>query len=295
MDFAQLKNLFPWLKQLTPNQVLAKEEAIKTRLESRLERESKALLNQVTKAAVGLYAASGQLLNANEFTDEWEVLLRQHYRRTTSKFDETLRNQINADSDEFRDESLAVVNSDDLDSQIQLATLAFIASRVPRSARSITNTTQDDLARSLTNAITDVLQEAPPGGRITNRQVATQLGRRFRQTSGGRPTTIGMSETGFAAEGSKNIEAENTRQLTSGLIQIQKMWITVGDSRVRPQQGGRFNHVAADRQLVQEDEPFIVTGERLMFPTDTSLGASLGNVINCRCIATRFAQDLDPP
>ncbi len=291
----RLKNDFPWLKQLTPDQILARDAAAKMRLESRLERESKALLNQVAKAATGLYAASGQLLNANEFTDEWEVLLRQHYRRATSKFDDTLRSEINADSDDFSEQSLNIVNSDELDSAIQLAALGFIGTRVPRSARSITNTTQDDLTRSLTNAITDVLQEAPAGAQISNRQIARQLGRRFRQTSAGRPITIGMTETGFSTEGARNIEAQQLGTQASGFIEISKMWITVGDNRVRPQQGGRFNHVAADRQLVPEDEAFIVTGERLMFPTDTSLGASLGNTINCRCIATRFARDITPP
>ena len=290
-----LKNHFPWLKQLTADQILARDSAIKLRLENRLEREAKALLNQVTRSAVGLYAASGQLLNANEFTDEWEVLLRQHNRRASVKFDDTLRSEINTNSEDFSNQSLEVVNSDQLDSAVQLAILAGIGARVPRSARSITNTTQDDLTRSLTNAITDVLQEAPAGAQITNRQVSRALGKNLRRTMAGRPVTIAMTETGFSAEGAKNIEAQQINTQASGFIEVSKMWITVGDNRVRPQQGGFFNHVAADRQLVPEDEAFIVSGERLMFPTDTSLGASLGNTINCRCIATRFARDISPP
>ncbi len=295
MEVAQLENTHLYHKQLTPDQILARDSAIKLRLENRLQREARALLNQVTRSAVGLFASSGQLLNANEFLDEWEVLLRQHYRRSTARFDDTLRSEINADSEEFSQQSLEVVNSDDTDSAVQLAILAFIALRVPRSARAITSTTQGDLTRSLTNAITDVLQEAPVGAQITNRQVSRALGNNLRRTMAGRPTTIAMTETGFATEGARNIESQTVGTQAAGLIQIQKMWITVGDGKVRPQQGGVFNHVGADRQLVPENDPFIVSGQRLMFPTDRSLGASVGNTINCRCIATRFALDISPP
>jgi hypothetical protein len=31
------------------------------------------------------------------------------------------------------------------------------------------------------------------------------------------------------------------------------------------------------------DEPFVVDGEQLMFPGDTSMGATARNIVNCRC------------
>ena len=62
-----------------------------------------------------------------------------------------------------------------------------------------------------------------------------------------------------------------------------KEWRTSRDARVRPLQEGddpRWNHVAADGQVVGLDEPFIVSGESLSAPGQDG---SPGNVINCRC------------
>jgi len=60
---------------------------------------------------------------------------------------------------------------------------------------------------------------------------------------------------------------------------VVKRWITMQDEKVRAA------HAAAHGQTVRVDEPFTVGGERLRHPGDTGLGASLGNVINCRCVA----------
>lgn len=42
-------------------------------------------------------------------------------------------------------------------------------------------------------------------------------------------------------------------------------------------------HKNADGQQVPLEEPFIVGGEKLMHPGDSSMGASAKNVIHCRC------------
>lgn len=57
----------------------------------------------------------------------------------------------------------------------------------------------------------------------------------------------------------------------------RKRWKTFGDSRVRS------THREAAGQTVPINEPFIVGGSQLMFPCDTSLGASAAEVVNCRC------------
>jgi hypothetical protein len=69
---------------------------------------------------------------------------------------------------------------------------------------------------------------------------------------------------------------------------LLKYWITERDDRVRGNPYGQypdsnFDHWHADKQSVPLDDPFLVSGEQLRFPGDTQLGASLGNVINCRC------------
>lgn len=69
----------------------------------------------------------------------------------------------------------------------------------------------------------------------------------------------------------------------SGVVEA-KRWLTARDEHVRP--AGRpdaFDHVSADGQTVPLDEPFVVSGQKMMYPMDMSLGATAGNVVNCRC------------
>ena len=63
---------------------------------------------------------------------------------------------------------------------------------------------------------------------------------------------------------------------------IGKKWRSANQERTRP------GHRMADGQIVPLEEPFLVANKRgqlepLMFPGDTSLGASASNVIQCRC------------
>ena len=58
---------------------------------------------------------------------------------------------------------------------------------------------------------------------------------------------------------------------------LEKEWIAIIDGRTR------HAHRRADGQRVANDEPFIVGGEKLMFPGDDSMGASGWNLYNCRC------------
>lgn len=60
-------------------------------------------------------------------------------------------------------------------------------------------------------------------------------------------------------------------------FKMMKEWVATSDERTRPA------HLDADGQQVPIDEPFIVDGEKLMYPGDFSLGASPSNTINCRC------------
>ena len=58
---------------------------------------------------------------------------------------------------------------------------------------------------------------------------------------------------------------------------LEKEWIATLDGRTR------HAHRRADGQTVKNSEPFIVGGEKLMFPGDDSMGASGWNLYNCRC------------
>jgi hypothetical protein len=78
-------------------------------------------------------------------------------------------------------------------------------------------------------------------------------------------------------------EAENagrqaaSEQLEEKGVILKKRWVAAHDSRTREA------HLDADGQTVDNDEPFVVGGEELMYPGDDSLGASGWNLYNCRC------------
>lgn len=67
---------------------------------------------------------------------------------------------------------------------------------------------------------------------------------------------------------------------------VWKKWVAMDEDRTRDEH----------REMLKEDpipydEPFIVGGEKMMYPGDTSLGASAWNVINCRCVMVEVIKD----
>lgn len=66
-------------------------------------------------------------------------------------------------------------------------------------------------------------------------------------------------------------------ELSSKGVIIKKRWIATHDHRTRDW------HRNADGQMVDNDKPFEVGGEHLMYPGDKSMGASGYNLYNCRC------------
>ncbi len=61
---------------------------------------------------------------------------------------------------------------------------------------------------------------------------------------------------------------------------FSKVWLSSRDIRVRD------SHSAADGQTVDLDDSFKLAGGRLRFPGDSTLGASAGEIIHCRCTTT---------
>ena len=69
---------------------------------------------------------------------------------------------------------------------------------------------------------------------------------------------------------------------------LVKEWIATDGSRTRD------THRSADARYGNEpipvNEPYIVGGSRMMFPSDTQLGASAKEVVNCRCVSIPFVK-----
>ncbi len=102
--------------------------------------------------------------------------------------------------------------------------------------------------------------------------------------------TVATFETQSAAEAAKGIATnrllgENSRGVKV-IGEALKVWSTQGDSRVRDGSNGGFDHLEADGQRVRVSDSFEVSGERLRWPGDWSLGATGPNIYGCRCSAT---------
>jgi len=79
-----------------------------------------------------------------------------------------------------------------------------------------------------------------------------------------------------------------TQAYESNGFEMDKVWISARDSRVRRTPPDKYDHQNLNGKRVEPDKPFTTSrGEKLMFPGDRSGSAGTvvgaGNVINCRC------------
>ncbi len=159
----------------------------------------------------------------------------------------------------------------------------FIDREVPESTSEITATNTRDLSAAVVVANTNLINDL--GRAPTRIELAAGSKKQFLRHDLGRSTTIAMTTTQQAAEGMKNINVNvltEFRTESSSVARdlppptIDETWEAILDSKTRAA------HSIADGQ-VRNNGIFIVSGENLRFPGDTALGATLPNIINCRC------------
>lgn len=254
---------------------LARQLAKKIKLENRFKPELTRFFKQVSRNATAKWVATSRIPNLDSFQLELIALLRGHYRRVEKAFSKDARNE--AKTVNF---FLETKQEENIDSEI----VDYINQHSIQQSMFILQTTESNLnvvaASVLGAAITGI--ERP-----TRAETAREIRREFDARSINRIDTIAMTETQTPAEEIKFIEAlavsETLRQTTGQTM--AKTWATVLDERTRP------SHVLADRQEVNVRQPFIVQGERLPVPGSAALGASLSNIINCRCASINTIND----
>jgi hypothetical protein len=241
-----------------------------------LERYHQGVLRDFTHR-VGI---SGMIPSLTERDAELTTLLREHYAETSETFTGTVSTQLPEDVPLTSAEQLAITG----------ALTAFFDRTAPEHADTINRTAEDDMVRAVRLAYEEQPVDQPP---LEQLEVAVLGAAILHRQLGARRISIATTETQLAAEATKATEAE----VLSGLqptvsgggprqVEPSKRWDSVSDNRVREA------HLAADGQVVSLDQAFRVGGEQLMYPGDTSLGASVGNVINCRCSATYDAAEI---
>lgn len=108
----------------------------------------------------------------------------------------------------------------------------------------------------------------------STRKIAADLRKRLVDMS--IESALRTARTAVTAAENGGRQASYERAAEMG-IEMTREWLATHDARTR------HAHGMADGQRVGVDEPFTVGGEKLMFPGDTSHGASGWNIYNCRC------------
>jgi len=283
-------------------QALAEEDlAKKLKLEKPLAIKTRELLRNLFRDLALTYGATGAVFDAGTYKDDFEGILLPAYRRAEKEFGtvqsrELLAAKPGKEASFLRRifELLAFNRSISVDDRIaeyhhkrDKRLRAFTDSEVPKRAGFITETNQKEIDRAIAVAVREASESLVPVSRVA---IGARAGQVFRDSSLYRGQLIATTEIQNAAEGAKDIEADTLDEAIRPLaddsrvseLDRVKEWHTQGDEKVRP------SHILADLQRRPFEAAFSVQGERLMYPGDTSLGATLGNTINCRCSAIYF-------
>lgn len=249
----------------------------KLRLERKLIEELRAFNKQMVRSTVKEFATGSGAFNATTMLPELIQILVEHYLRVGKPFSEQLT--------DIMPEDIVVTTAER--EAIETALAIFYTGRAPEQARIITATNQRNIFDSIDQAITIGIAEAAEGRPPSRRDTAVLTGVSLSRKLNGRVTGIAALETQAIAEAAKATEAQvltfQPPSVTGGTLRevsVSKEWVTMGDEVVRRVP---FSHVEADSMVVSLNKPFTVSGELLMHPGDTSRGASIGNVANCRC------------
>lgn len=274
----------------------AEDLAKKLKLEQPVAVKLRNLFRDIAKDVTNVYSHSGRAVDADNYRDEVHGIIKAAYRRTSDAFGSDIADHLEENAKNEKDPLvsalylLAIQRGTSVDDEIR----KFKAKKetyirdytndvVPEKTDQITKTTQKNINEAIAISLAAASQTEPYPDQ---HGIAQMIGDHFEEANLYRGQMIAQDVTQDAAESAKLIEAEavdefvnEVRQQGVADIEAIKTWVTMGDDKVRE------THVEADGQEQPVDQPFIVDGELLMNPGDPSLGASPGNIINCRCTA----------
>lgn len=226
-----------------------------------------------------------------QFQPELERILDIHYNNVGAAFTERINDMV---AEELGEKSLTLVIETKAQKVPVVVAKHFKVRALSESTR-ITATTTKHAAEALS-----IAQQAavdPANIALEQVNIASQSSATFRRRLNGRSTGIVRLATNESAEVSKLtqvqiLRGEEPSLSGGGNSDGTKTWANQGDSKVRA--GGvdsKFDHLTAE-QTVKLNRPFLISGQQLRYPGDISLGASAGNVINCRCSVTYNIRDI---
>lgn len=242
-------------------------------------RELNSLFSRMIKDFLVQYSATGQVMSLENYQSDWSALLKRHYDRVQNAFLGTVLEGVDLDED--------IITKEEILTAVSLLLLDWKNETAPKQAEIINQTTNTDMYKSVRQAIEDSARDRLP---MDWRSIGLLATAYLRRKTNPRKESITTFETQLAAETTKNIEAlETGRQIRSRrpeiiVVKDTKSWMDMGDKKVRPshREATRNNH------RIPINEPFRVGNSLMMYPADASLGASLKEILRCRCSAIYF-------
>ncbi len=247
--------------------------ALKILLERQLKLTLSKFFKQYQKEIFDFYGKTGILRLNIEKNAQMQDILLNHYKNVSNRFRSSLRDRIGIP-----------LNNNLVDNELDVMIDYHANNQAHQNMREIMRTTENDITKSIKRAEAFF---AAIGFLATRKQIAIEAQKIFRNFWQNRIDTIVLTETQMSAETTKFEEAKSlivvNAEFPSGLIisdqNIAKSWVAILDGKTREW------HREADGQTVNLAESFIVKNEELLYPSDSSRGASAENIINCRCSA----------
>lgn len=256
-------------------------------------------------------ARTGQPQESSRYRKSFETLLEEHYRRVQKSFSGMilLQNNVQTYSALRAKQNKQGEDESHIKELIWSIFLLWDDQHAPVQAGIIVATTVKDMDDAINQGRQALRDEGKPSD---NRSLAAVAAALLKRILRGRVDLIAVTETQTSAEAAKAIEASTAaRVLIPGIpvprdivpiveptvapspgagprltpVQpaLKKSWIDMRDKRVRPthREAGRVYGASS----IAVNEAFIVGSSRMMYPGDTSLGAPIREIANCRCSA----------
>lgn len=237
--------------------------AKKLRLEIAFEPKLTSYFNDIGNVIEPFYNATGSTPQLMAFRNDLVELLENEYGKVSRSF--------------LGDVAPSLMNVSEITEGMEKAVddilRATITQRAPRQAGYILDTAERELVKYSERASA---QAAKDGITLTRAQQGKIIASDFKGHIPGKVKLIAQHEIGDMAESTKFIVANVISQELPGLTP-KKIWNSTLDEVTRDW------HVPADRQIKDLNMPYIVKGQMLMRPKDASMGATLDNILGCRC------------
>lgn len=198
----------------------------------------------------------------NDRTSEFKKLLLSGYTQTATSFSDMTFKKLE------QTKSTLPSERKDWGGEFWRAMTEWMAKEAAQKVVGLVSVTKRMLARVIEIGMKDG---------VSHRDIAKRILETGKIVNPSRALTIARTETHTVAV--KSVD----QSIAATKVPFVREWSSTQDDRTRIEdQYSKFDHVVADGEQVGQDEPFVRTGEKLMFPGDPS--GSPGNIINCRCV-----------